>query len=68
MDLVKYVKIKINNPCSPCYSFNRDQMSLILWSKTSPLLAVGTVKGNLLIYNQQTSRKIPVLGIKTAST
>lgn len=41
---------------------NRDQMSFILWSKTSPLLAVGTVKGNLLIYNQQTSRKIPVLG------
>lgn len=37
-------------------------MSFILWSKTSPLLAVGTVKGNLLIYNQQTSRKIPVLG------
>ncbi|KAM9313669.1 WD repeat-containing protein 19 [Pholidichthys leucotaenia] len=40
----------------------RDQMSFILWSKTGPLLAVGTVKGNLLIYNQQTSRKIPVLG------
>lgn len=37
-------------------------MSFILWSKTGPLLAVGTVKGNLLIYNQQTSRKIPVLG------
>ncbi|XP_019956067.1 WD repeat-containing protein 19 isoform X1 [Paralichthys olivaceus] len=43
----------------------RDQMSFILWSKTSPLLAVGTVKGNLLIYNQQTSRKIPVLGKHT---
>lgn len=42
--------------------FSRDQMSFILWSKTSPLLAVGTAKGNLLIYNQQTSRKIPVLG------
>lgn len=39
-------------------------MSLLLWSKTSPLLAVGTVKGNLLIYNRQTSRKIPVLGKK----
>ncbi|KAF7656695.1 hypothetical protein LDENG_00037970 [Lucifuga dentata] len=43
----------------------RDQMSCILWSKTGPLLAVGTVKGNLLIYNQQTSRKIPVLGKHT---
>lgn len=40
----------------------RDQMSFILWAKSGPLLAVGTVKGNLLIYNQQTSRKIPVLG------
>ncbi len=37
-------------------------MSFLLWSKTGPLLAVGTSKGNLLIYNQQTSRKIPVLG------
>lgn len=63
MESVKYLKIKINNPCSHCCSFNRDQMSLILWSKTNPLLAVGTVKGNLLIYNQQTSRKIPVLGM-----
>lgn len=45
---------------SCCYY--RDQMSFVLWSKTGPLLAVGTVKGNLLIYNQQTSRKIPVLG------
>uniref|UniRef100_A0A672JFN3 WD repeat-containing protein 19 n=1 Tax=Salarias fasciatus TaxID=181472 RepID=A0A672JFN3_SALFA len=43
----------------------KDQMSFILWSKTGPLLAVGTVKGNLLIYNQQTSRKVPVLGKHT---
>ncbi|CAN9510421.1 unnamed protein product [Ophioblennius macclurei] len=43
----------------------KDQMSFILWSKTGQLLAVGTVKGNLLIYNQQTSRKIPVLGKHT---
>lgn len=44
---------------------SKDQMSFLLWSKTSPLLAVGTVKGNLLIYNRQTSRKIPVLGKHT---
>ncbi|XP_012720994.2 WD repeat-containing protein 19 [Fundulus heteroclitus] len=44
---------------------SKDQMTFILWSKTSPLLAVGTAKGNLLIYNQQTSRKIPILGKHT---
>ncbi|XP_029905954.1 WD repeat-containing protein 19 [Myripristis murdjan] len=43
----------------------RDQMTFILWAKAGPLLAVGTAKGNLLIYNQQTSRKIPVLGKHT---
>ncbi|XP_064419402.1 WD repeat-containing protein 19 isoform X2 [Latimeria chalumnae] len=43
----------------------RDQMSFLLWSKIGVLLAVGTAKGNLLIYNLQTSRKIPVLGKHT---
>ncbi|CAJ0963747.1 unnamed protein product [Ranitomeya imitator] len=42
-----------------------DQMSFLLWSKTSSLLAVGTSKGNLLVYNLQTSRKVPVLGKHT---
>lgn len=46
----------------PSVGSSKDQMSFLLWSKTGPLLAVGTVKGNLLIYNRQTSRKIPVLG------
>ncbi|XP_077672297.1 WD repeat-containing protein 19-like [Eretmochelys imbricata] len=41
----------------------RDPMSFLLWSKVGALLAVGTTKGNLLIYNRQTSRKIPVLGM-----
>ncbi|XP_038608395.1 WD repeat-containing protein 19-like [Tachyglossus aculeatus] len=40
----------------------RDQMSFLLWSKVGTLLAIGTVKGNLFIYNHQTSRKIPILG------
>uniref|UniRef100_A0A3Q3ED04 WD repeat-containing protein 19 n=1 Tax=Kryptolebias marmoratus TaxID=37003 RepID=A0A3Q3ED04_KRYMA len=42
-----------------------DQMTFVLWSKSGPLLGVGTAKGNLLLYNQQTSRKIPVLGKHT---
>ncbi|XP_018591517.1 WD repeat-containing protein 19 [Scleropages formosus] len=50
------------NKSSQLDSGMRDQMSFILWSKIGSLLAVGTSKGNLLIYNQQTSRKIPVLG------
>lgn len=53
------------NKTSQLDSGMRDQMSFILWSKTASLLAVGTAKGNLLIYNQQTSRKIPVLGKHT---
>uniref|UniRef100_A0A673LF82 WD repeat domain 19 n=1 Tax=Sinocyclocheilus rhinocerous TaxID=307959 RepID=A0A673LF82_9TELE len=52
------------NTISQLDSGMRDQMSFLLWSKTGPLLAVGTSKGNLLIYNQQTSRKIPVLAHK----
>ncbi|XP_069058187.1 WD repeat-containing protein 19 isoform X2 [Pleurodeles waltl] len=43
----------------------RDLMSFLLWSKAGSLLAVGTSKGNLLIYNLQTSRKVPVLGKHT---
>ncbi|XP_071315895.1 WD repeat-containing protein 19-like isoform X2 [Trachinotus anak] len=54
------------NKTSQIDSGMRDQMSFVLWSMTGPLLAVGTVKGNLLIYNQQTSHKIPVLGKHTA--
>uniref|UniRef100_A0A8C5I6Y2 WD repeat-containing protein 19 n=1 Tax=Gouania willdenowi TaxID=441366 RepID=A0A8C5I6Y2_GOUWI len=53
------------NKTSQIDSGMKDHMSFLLWSKSGPLLAVGTVKGNLLIYNQQTSRKIPVLGKHT---
>ncbi|VDO38959.1 unnamed protein product [Haemonchus placei] len=34
----------------------------LAWSAVSPLLAIGNSNGNLFIYNQQMSRKIPVLG------
>jgi WD repeat-containing protein 19 len=44
----------------------RDILTLILWAKSSyPVLAVGTSKGNLLIYNHRTARKIPILGKHT---
>ncbi|KAG6930064.1 WD repeat domain 19, partial [Chelydra serpentina] len=53
------------NKTSQVDSGMRDPMSILLWSKVGALLAVGTTKGNLLIYNRQTSRKIPVLGKHT---
>ncbi|KAK3876370.1 hypothetical protein Pcinc_018852 [Petrolisthes cinctipes] len=40
----------------------RDNLTFLAWSRTAPLLAVGTGKGNLMIYNHQTSRRIPVVG------
>eukprot|EP01035_Chromulina_nebulosa_P018174 gene18174-23832_t len=36
--------------------------TFIQWSKTGPQLAVGTSKGNLLIYNKSKKQKIPVIG------
>ncbi|XP_037103187.1 WD repeat-containing protein 19 [Syngnathus acus] len=53
------------NKTSKIDSGMRDHISLIVWSKTGSLLAAGTAKGNLLIYNQQTSHKIPILGKHT---
>ena len=34
----------------------RDPLSALIWSRSSAYLAVGTAKGNLMIYNHQTSR------------
>ncbi|NXK78082.1 WDR19 protein, partial [Amazona guildingii] len=53
------------NKTSQVDSGMRDAMSFLLWSRVGTLLAIGTSKGNLLIYNRQTSRKIPVLGKHT---
>ncbi|XP_027542119.1 WD repeat-containing protein 19 [Neopelma chrysocephalum] len=55
----------ITNKTSQVDSGMRDAMSFLLWSRVGTLLAVGTTKGNLLIYNHQTSRKISVLGKHT---
>ncbi|CAG0921516.1 unnamed protein product [Notodromas monacha] len=40
----------------------QDQHTFLIWSKSAPLLAIGTAKGNVVIYNSKTSRKIPVIG------
>jgi len=36
--------------------------TFIAWSKTGSQLAVGTAKGNLLIYNKMTKKKFPIVG------
>jgi len=43
----------------------RDPLTCIVWARGESLLAVGTNKGNLLIYNHRTAQKIPVLGKHT---
>ncbi|XP_047124984.1 WD repeat-containing protein 19 isoform X1 [Hydra vulgaris] len=40
----------------------KDSVSYLIWSKVSQILAVGTSMGNLLLYNHQNSRKIPIIG------
>lgn len=40
----------------------RDPPSCILWSKKVQILAVATTRGNLALYNHQTSKRIPILG------
>uniref|UniRef100_A0A9J2PQJ5 Anaphase-promoting complex subunit 4 WD40 domain-containing protein n=1 Tax=Ascaris lumbricoides TaxID=6252 RepID=A0A9J2PQJ5_ASCLU len=41
---------------------SKESPTFALWSRKSPILAVGNSKGNLMIYNHRTSRKVPVLG------
>lgn len=41
---------------------NLKDPTFMAWSKIGPQLAVGTAKGNFLMYNKKTRKKIPVLG------
>ncbi|XP_002400651.3 WD repeat-containing protein 19 [Ixodes scapularis] len=43
----------------------RDVLTLLLWAKTGPFVAIGTSKGNLLVYNHRSCRKVPILGKHT---
>ena len=36
--------------------------SFLKWSVSGPQLVVGTAKGNILIYNKDTTKKVPVMG------
>ncbi|KAG5897933.1 hypothetical protein JTB14_014047 [Gonioctena quinquepunctata] len=43
----------------------KDTMSCIIWAKETQILAVGTSKGNVSIYNHNTSKRTPILGKHT---
>ena len=40
----------------------RDPLSFLAWGKKGLFLAIGTSKGNLLLYNQKAGRKVSILG------
>jgi WD repeat-containing protein 19 len=41
---------------------NLKDPTFLAWSKTGPQLAIGTAKGNLLIYNKTKKVKVPIVG------
>ncbi|KAH9635704.1 hypothetical protein HF086_011094 [Spodoptera exigua] len=43
----------------------REPPSCIAWAYGEPLLAVGTQKGNLALYNHHTTKRIPIIGKHT---
>ncbi|XP_030765268.1 WD repeat-containing protein 19 [Sitophilus oryzae] len=43
----------------------KDYMSCLTWAKKGPILAVGTTKGNVSIYNHTTSKRVPIIGKHT---
>ncbi|KAJ8943661.1 hypothetical protein NQ318_005663 [Aromia moschata] len=43
----------------------KDSMTCLIWAKGSPILAVGTAKGNVSIYNHNTAKRVPIIGKHT---
>ncbi|GAQ81709.1 hypothetical protein KFL_000880240 [Klebsormidium nitens] len=41
------------------------ELTFLSWAKSGPVLAVGTAKGNLLLYNQALGKRIPIMGKHT---
>jgi WD40 repeat protein len=52
----------IKTRSSTALDTNLKDPSFLKWSVGGPELAIGTNKGNLLLYNADTRRKVPVLG------
>ena len=50
---------------TPPFTDIRDPLNLLVWGKTSPILAIGSYRGNLMIYNHKTSRRVPIIGKHT---
>ncbi|KAI5712448.1 hypothetical protein M8J76_013327 [Diaphorina citri] len=43
----------------------RDPLTCLVWCKVGQVLAIGTARGNLTVYNHMTSKRVPVLGKHT---
>jgi WD repeat-containing protein 19 len=51
-----------------CGSSNSsEKISFLKWSRVGPELAIGSTKGNLVLYNSVSRRKVPLLGIHSKS-
>ena len=53
--------LRVWNPLST----QAQEACVMAWAKGQQLLAVGTTKGNLVLYNQERYRKLPIMGKHT---